>query len=364
MKIIHFILGKANPNRMNGVNKVVNNLATCQKELGYDVEVWGLTDDLTHNYPNRNYITRLFKKNKSHFIPKQVKDELKKTEMIFHLHGGFILEYYFLSRLLKKHKIDFIFTSHGSYNKEALKKNGKLKKLYFSLFEKRMLGRAKSLHFIGKSEYDNAGKLLKKVNRFIVPNGQNELSVDNEVKHNKFVFGFCGRIKKHVKGLDILLEGFADFLKINNSNAELWLIGDGEDLEAVKAITKFLRIENNVRFLGAKYGEEKDFLISQFNYFCHPSRYEGLPTAVLEAAALGIPSIVSIETNMGDYISKHDAGITLEINNKEYLCNAFNKAYSEKLELYQAKSDNAIKMIKEEFDWSLISQKLVNYYLA
>ena len=27
MKIIHIVLGKANPNRMNGVNKVVHNLA-------------------------------------------------------------------------------------------------------------------------------------------------------------------------------------------------------------------------------------------------------------------------------------------------------------------------------------------------
>ena len=34
MEIIHIVLGKANPERMNGVNKVVFQLATKQAESG------------------------------------------------------------------------------------------------------------------------------------------------------------------------------------------------------------------------------------------------------------------------------------------------------------------------------------------
>ena len=39
-KIVHLVLGKANPERMNGVNKVAHALAATQKDFGYDVEVW------------------------------------------------------------------------------------------------------------------------------------------------------------------------------------------------------------------------------------------------------------------------------------------------------------------------------------
>ena len=45
MEIIHIVLGKANPDRMNGVNKVVYQLATKQADFGEKVAVWGITND-------------------------------------------------------------------------------------------------------------------------------------------------------------------------------------------------------------------------------------------------------------------------------------------------------------------------------
>jgi len=42
MNIIHLVLGKANPNRMNGVNKVANQLATTMTNLNKEVELWGI----------------------------------------------------------------------------------------------------------------------------------------------------------------------------------------------------------------------------------------------------------------------------------------------------------------------------------
>ena len=60
MEIIHIILGKANPERMNGVNKVVYQLATQQSHSGRDVKVWGITKNISHDYGVRNFETRLF----------------------------------------------------------------------------------------------------------------------------------------------------------------------------------------------------------------------------------------------------------------------------------------------------------------
>lgn len=67
MKIIHLVLGKANPNRMNGVNKLVHEMADMQATLGYNVSLWGITPELKHDYPDRHFNTILFQsvKNKT-----------------------------------------------------------------------------------------------------------------------------------------------------------------------------------------------------------------------------------------------------------------------------------------------------------
>ena len=48
MKIIHAVLGKANPDRMNGVNKVAHQLAKTQQGMGHEVTVWGIASSLEH----------------------------------------------------------------------------------------------------------------------------------------------------------------------------------------------------------------------------------------------------------------------------------------------------------------------------
>ena len=59
-KIIHITLGKVNPNRPNGVNRVVNSLITTQIEQGEDSCLWGITFIPTHNYEKRTFETKLF----------------------------------------------------------------------------------------------------------------------------------------------------------------------------------------------------------------------------------------------------------------------------------------------------------------
>lgn len=365
MKIIHFILGKANPNRMNGVNKVVNNLATTQHNMGLDVELWGVTDDLTHNYPTRNYTTKLFKKSKNPFrISNKIRKQLNEADVIFHFHGGFIPQYFTMSKLLKRKNIPYILTSHGSYNKQALLKSKTIKKWYFNLFEKRVIKMAKQTHFIGESEFNHIDDVVKNVNKILIPNGQELLSNSNFELNDKIIFGFCGRLNIHVKGLDILLEGFSKFVKESTKPAELWIIGGGDDFNKLIQLTYDYGIKDKVFFFGTKYGEDKNELISKMDYFCHTSRYEGLPTAVLEASALNIPSIVSKETNIGDYLLSNKAGIVLNENEAEYVCSAFKEVEHQTVKQRKEFGVNAINMIKNEFSWETICSKLSHYYFS
>jgi hypothetical protein len=153
MEIIHLILGKANPNRLNGVNKVVYQLASNQARKQREVAVWGITKSLNHNYGERNFKTILFPEMKNPFIiAKSLKESLlaKRGDVVFHLHGGWIPIYSSLSKYLFKNNIPFVLTPHGAYNTIAMQRSSFIKKIYFQFFEASLLKRVSKIHCIGE----------------------------------------------------------------------------------------------------------------------------------------------------------------------------------------------------------------------
>ncbi len=368
MEVIHIILGKSNPNRMNGVNKVVYQLATKQAEYGRKVSIWGITKNVVHDYGERNFETRLFKASLTPFyLSATLKEEilLKKGKAVFHMHGGWVPFYAALSHYLIKNDIPFVLTAHGSYNTIAMKRSKWLKKIYFLLFEKRLLRKAQKVHFIGKSEVEGLKRIFKIKNYLLMPYGFNSkkqaLNTVNKSSTN-FTVGFLGRLDIHTKGLDLLIHAFNSFQK-TESKARLWIIGDGKDKKKLERLINHLNLQNVVQLLGSKFDKEKVDLIKQMDVFVHPSRNEGLPVAVLEACELGIPCIVSKATNMGMYIKDSKAGITVKNQNINELCDAMKNlsAKHKKGELIKY-SKNAKRMVSDYFNWKKIVGMLDQLY--
>src|SRR5574343_1495319 len=119
-KIIHLVLGKANPNRMNGVNKVAHNHAVHMHQLGYDVEIWGITKTPDGEVIERELPTRLFRQQPFYrdLDPKLLYALSKAPKnTIFHIHDAFIPDFYKMSRLLVDMKRKYVYTPHGAFNK-------------------------------------------------------------------------------------------------------------------------------------------------------------------------------------------------------------------------------------------------------
>ena len=367
MEIIHLVLGKANPERMNGVNKVVYQLATKQFEHGLDVSVWGITKDVTNNYGQRVFKTELFQKSKNPF---KIDDKLKtaflskKGNVMFHIHGGWIPLFSTIAKFLKTNNISYVFTPHGAYNKIAMQRSYWMKKIYFNIFEKYLISNANKIHCIGNSEVDGLNKIVKTSNTFLLPYGfQAESYISEENKSpNKMIIGFVGRLDIYTKGLDLLLKGFLDFQK-SVPNSVLWIIGDGEGKAKLERLVAKLKLTEKVVFFGSKFGNEKDELIKQMHVFAHPSRNEGLPSAVLEAANFGIPCVVSEATNVGNYINTFKAGITIKNNSASAIKLALDCIY----ELFKCRALfsmklNAQKMVRESFNWQKLILQFNNLY--
>lgn len=369
MKIIHIILGKANPNRLNGVNKVVNCVANTQTDLGEDVEVWGITKDQRINYPNRLYTTKLFKDRKFKFLvdPKLIEAiEMQDKNTIFHLHGGFIPQFIMVAAKLKALNFDYVITGHGAYNLLALERSKLKKNIYLSLFEKSILNGAKTIHIIGKSEAEGVLAISNNTNIELIPNGQ-EVINSNIVSLNAeghFVFGYCGRLDAETKGLRLLLKSFS-LISGRHQNAFLHLIGDGPDRKMLQKLAKELGIADKVKFLGALFGKEKDLAFLKMNVFVLLSKNEGLPGVALEAAALGLPLIISEATNLKEAVLKFDAGYCISNVEVNSVANVFEEIYllndTERLRTMQ---NNSLQMIEQAFCWKSISRNLIEMYQA
>lgn len=364
MEIIHIVLGKANPDRLNGVNKVVYNMASEQSKAGKKVQVWGITPNPVHDYPERNFKTVLFKEERFlFFMPKALKQAiLTSKKAVFHIHGGWVPIFSTVARFMSRHKIKYVLTPHGAYNEVAMKRSGLQKKIYFHLFEKGVLKHAHKVHSIGGSEVDGLKTIYPKANSFLLPYGFKATQSESDTSKNKdFTIGFVGRLDTHTKGLDLLIKAFEVFQK-HLPSSKLWIIGEGEGKAYLENFIEKKQIENVVLW-GKKFGEEKDELISKMHVFAHPSRNEGLPTAVLEAAALGTPSIVSKATNVAEYITKYGAGIAIDNNNVSALVDAMTllrMVYKNGNEKQYAAG--GMKMLEEAFSWPELVTKYDELY--
>ncbi|HME57175.1 MAG TPA: glycosyltransferase, partial [Terracidiphilus sp.] len=96
-----------------------------------------------------------------------------------------------------------------------------------------------------------------------------------------------GRLVRE-KGYDLLLLAFAS-VRIEFPDASLLIAGDGQEEAALKAECHALGLDTAVRFAG--HIDRPWTLYPAATLFVLPSRHEGLPNALLEAAAAGLPIV-------------------------------------------------------------------------
>lgn len=165
--------------------------------------------------------------------------------------------------------------------------------------------------------------------------------------------------KNHI----VLIEAVA---RLNNPKFHLFICGDGVQEDELKAKVKSLNLEKQIHFLGFR----KDIyqLCSAADLFLFASLQEGLPVAIMEAMACGLPIIASKirgnidlidETKGGYLVNPSDVqgfadAIELVIHNQDGLENmkkhnlAKIQAYSTKAVLDQMEKLYQSVMIREK----------------
>jgi len=91
------------------------------------------------------------------------------------------------------------------------------------------------------------------------------------------------------KGVDLLLRAFVK-VKRHFQNARLTILGTGPEVKRLRSLSQQLNLASSIEFAG--YADPEEFY-SDSTLFVSSSRYEGMPNALLEAAAAGLPIVAT-----------------------------------------------------------------------
>jgi len=121
------------------------------------------------------------------------------------------------------------------------------------------------------------------------PSARKELRSAYGIDDDTLVLGHIGTLAPN-KNHDFLLDVFAGYVKTND-NARLFLVGGGPVKDALVQKAQALGMDSKVIFFGNT--ETPQTCYSAFDVFVFPSRFEGLGLVAVEAAACGLPCLIS-----------------------------------------------------------------------
>jgi glycosyltransferase involved in cell wall biosynthesis len=116
---------------------------------------------------------------------------------------------------------------------------------------------------------------------------------------------FVGSLEQMYKGPDVLIDAMALCLR-EEPRFLLSLAGEGRHLPELEQRTAALGIADRVRFLGKLSSAAVREELDRSSLFILPSRTEGLPRAMLEAMARGLPAIGSAVGGIPELLAPED----------------------------------------------------------
>ena len=179
-------------------------------------------------------------------------------------------------------------------------------------------------------------------------------------KEGMFTFLFVGRIVGD-KGINELCKAMAQLSGF--APVRLFLIGPYEDdLDPISEKSKEMIEKNSaIEYVGEKYGDELLAYYAAADCYVFPSYREGFPNTVLEAGAMGLPSIVTDINGSREIIVEGENGVLIPPRDE-------NALFQVMLEMVRNKPNReymagkARDMIASRYEQGFVQKCLMDYY--
>lgn len=197
------------------------------------------------------------------------------------------------------------------------------------------------------------------LNRFDPENPEVIKAAEEISNQNALTFIFIGRLVGD-KGIPELVNAFSRLNK-ELPDTRLLLVGREEpQLDPLDSST-LKEISDNpaIEAIGQK-SDVRPWLLAS-DIFILPSHREGFPNVVIEAGAMGLPSIVTDINGSREIIHNGENGLIVPVKNANALYEAM-KHLAETPEEIRTMAANARPMIASRFEQSFVRQCLKDYY--
>ena len=185
----------------------------------------------------------------------------------------------------------------------------------------------------------------------------------NIIDKEKFTFLFVGRIVRD-KGINELVEAF-ERLYHELPFIRVFLVGSYEDkLDPISPKAReIIESYQDIEAVGRKTGLDLLAYYAAADCFVFPSYREGFPNTVLEAGAMGLPSIVTDINGSREIIKDEYNGFVIPSHDVDSLYKAMKRIIFDKekrLEMASVSRDH----IAKHFEQGFVRQCLFEYYFS
>jgi glycosyltransferase involved in cell wall biosynthesis len=162
----------------------------------------------------------------------------------------------------------------------------------------------------------------------------------------------AGRVV-HQKGLDLAMHALGGLKDLS----WVWSIaGDGPQMHSLQSLAKELGIIDRIHFLGWQSREQLQNCYQQANIFLFPSRHEGMPNALLEAMASGLPVVASCIAGSEELVQDGTTGYLVRSEDVDLLQAALKKLLTDAA-LRKQMGDASRLYVEENYSWESTAQQ-------
>jgi len=186
---------------------------------------------------------------------------------------------------------------------------------------------------------------------------------DGDIPGDQHVLLFLGRIHPK-KGLREMVDAWEMWSRSGSSPAQWTLVivgwDDGGHEDALQRHIHDAGLEDSIRILGPRFGEQKKAAFAHADAFVLPSHSEGLPMAVLEAWSYRLPVIKTPACNLPEGF---EAGAAIKIEpESSSIAHGLDQMASltDKERTEMGRRGRAL--VEDRFTWKSVAQKMHHVY--
>lgn len=277
----------------NGVHKVVDGMMSSLARNGVDPVLLTLGRD--HRVLHRIGYTIEVHPVTGRRLPSSLKERIATEGLssVTLLHGTFNTWNTRLGYHLQQQGLPYAVQPHTIMDAAFFEVSALRKRIYWTLFERRFLNGARLIFSYARDEAQRLAERGVHTPVAVTMNGlcstvrpsEDVYSTDGPVR-----FHFFGRISTRTKGLDLLLEATARVAA--DTPVEVTIQGpDNGDLDGLKAHASKLGLTDAIAFKGPAHDPDPVVIMAGYDVCILPSRYEGFPTAAVEALVAARPLV-------------------------------------------------------------------------